>query len=151
MLINLTPHALLFTIASIGVSEASYLIRKRVAAERPVCPIGGGCETVLNSRYNRLLLIHNDILGILFYIASAIVTALIVISDSSSSIFVGTIAANLQRLLLIALEAMLAGATIMSAIFTYLQWKVIKAWCFWCVMSAITIGIMDVIVMTINI
>ena len=139
MIISLTPHALLFTIAAIGISEAAYLIRKRIAAEQPVCPIGGGCETVLNSNYNKLLGIHNDLLGMAFYMGAAAVTGLIVIYDSYP---------DLQSLLLFILEIMLAGATLMSAIFLYLQWKVIKAWCFWCLMSAMTIVIMDVIVVT---
>ena len=149
MLVNLTPHALLFTIAAIGISEASYLIRKRIAAERPVCPIGGGCEQVLNSKYNSLILgIHNDLLGMLFYVGAAIIAGLIVIYDGNPGVLSGLLEDNPQPLLALALEAMLLGATAMSAIFTYLQWKVIKAWCFWCLMSAATIAIMDIIVIT---
>ncbi len=140
MLINLTAHALLFTIAAIGISEAAYLVRKRIAAEAPVCPIGGGCETVLKSQYNKIFGIHNDLLGLAFYILAAFITGLIVIYDSD---------ANLQSILVSTLKAILLGATTASGIFFYLQWKVIKAWCFWCLMSAITIVIMDMIVLTI--
>ena len=137
MPINLTPHALLFTIAAIGISEASYLIRKRIAAERPVCPIGQGCATVLNSKYNRMVLgIPNDLLGIAFYVSLSAVAALIVIGGDNLTLFV-----NIAKILLL-------GGTIMSATLTYLQWKVIRAWCFWCVMSAITVGLMDIIILT---
>ncbi len=137
---DLTPHALLFTIAAVGISEAAYLVRKRIAAEAPVCPIGGGCETVLRSQYNKIFGIHNDLLGLTFYIFAAITTGAIVIYDNDPA---------LQSLLVFILEVMLLGATVMSAIFFYLQWKVIKAWCFWCLMSALTIVIMDIIVLTI--
>ena len=147
MIINLTAHALLFTVTAIGISEASYLIRKRIAAERPVCPIGGGCEQVLNSRYNKLLGIHNDLLGILFYIGAAMISALIVIYDGNVKFASGIATilrvADPQEFLIFIIALMLAGATAMSAIFTYLQWKVIKAWCFWCLMSAATVGITD--------
>ncbi|MBI2639280.1 MAG: vitamin K epoxide reductase family protein [Candidatus Sungbacteria bacterium] len=135
MLINLTPHALLFTVAAIGISETAYLIQKRIAAERPVCPIGEGCETVLNSKYNRLFLgIHNEVFGFLFYIAFAVIAALLVIGAGEIEAFLVPIA-----------WLMLIGATAASAFFIYLQWRVIRAWCFWCVMSAITVGLMDII------
>ena len=80
MPVNLTPHALLFTIAAVGISETAYLIQKRIAAERPVCPIGEGCETVLNSKYNRLFLgVNNEFAGLLFYTFFAAITAFMVI------------------------------------------------------------------------
>ena len=136
-MVNLTPHALLFTIAAIGISETAYLIRARAAAEHPVCPIGKGCITVLSSKYNRLFLrIHNDLLGMLFYLAFAAIAALLVIDIGHNP------------LLLLLAKAFLSGATLMSLIFIYLQWKVIRAWCFWCVMSAATVGLMDLIFLT---
>jgi uncharacterized membrane protein len=137
MIVNLTPHALLFTLSAIGISEASYLVRKRIAAQAPVCPIGGGCETVLTSRYNRLFAgVNNDVAGLLFYLAMAVLTALLVISESPS------------ELIPLAVMALLAGATIVSAALTFVQWRILHAWCFWCVMSAATVMLMDIIVLT---
>jgi uncharacterized membrane protein len=133
-MINLTAHALLFTIASIGISEAMYLIRTRIAAQKPVCPIGEDCSIVLSSKYNRIFGVHNDIVGMAFYVVFAVIIALVVLEIGP-----------LSSILLVA-KILLAGATIMSAIFFYLQWKVIKAWCFWCLMSAATIIIMDLII-----
>ena len=142
-MIHLTAYSLLFTIASIGISEVAYLIRKRRAAEAPVCPIGGGCETVLKSKYNKFFgLVHNDILGMAFYICAAAVSALVVINEQND---------ELVKSLIDVLSIMLAGATAMSLVFTYLQWRVIRAWCFWCLMSAATIVIMDIIVISIKI
>ena len=139
---GLTAYSLLFTIASIGISEVSYLIRKRIAAERPVCPIGEGCETVLNSKYNKFFgVVHNDILGIAFYVGAAIISALVVINEGNQ---------EFVNLLINIMALMLAGATTMSLVFTYLQWKVIKAWCFWCIMSAVTVAAMDAIIIVIK-
>lgn len=134
MLINLTPHALLFTISAVGISETAYLIRKRVAAERPVCPIGENCFTVLSSKYNRFLGIHNDISGLLFYVSFAFISAFLVIGVGSAALWITLV------------WIMLALATLMSLVLIYLQWRVIRAWCFWCLMSAATIGLMDIIV-----
>lgn len=136
MPINLSAYTFLFTIAAIGISEAAYLVEKRKAAEKPVCPIGHGCEEVLNSKYNRLFGIHNDILGLAFYAVSAFILGFIVINGDNSN----------TRLLSYLFYFMLGGATTMSAVFIFLQSQVIKAWCFWCVMSGITIFLMDVIV-----
>jgi uncharacterized membrane protein len=122
-----TPFAILFTLAAIGIAETAYLIRKRKENEKPVCPIGGGCATVLESKYNVTLGIHNDELGLAFYVAMAGVTALLVIGT-------GPLAAwNLLA------AGMIVGALLMSARFVYLQWQVIRAWCFWCLMSTATI------------
>ena len=135
-MLNLTPHALLFTIAAIGIAEAAYLVKTRRREAAPVCPIGQDCSTVLSSRYNHLFGIHNDILGLLFYIVFAAATALLVLETFEAS------------LLLNAMGVMLVGATIMSLFLIYLQANVIRAWCFWCVMSAATVGLMDIIMLT---
>lgn len=134
MLVNLTPHALLFTIAAIGISETAYLIQKRIAAERPVCPIGEGCETVLNSKYNRMFFgIHNEVFGLVFYTFFTAIAAFLVIDI------------NQAKLLITIGWALLFSATLASLVLVYLQWRVIRAWCFWCLMSAITVGLMDIL------
>lgn len=127
----MSEFALLFTMAAVGISETAYLVRQRMSAERPVCPIGGGCVTVLSSGYNRTFGIHNDLLGMLFYVSMCVIAALVVIGTGPAPILLVLAAANL------------AAATLMSAYFFFLQWRVIKAWCFWCLMSAATILIMD--------
>jgi len=137
--VNLTPYALLFTVAAIGVSETSYLIRARRAASGFACPIGQDCAVVLTSKYNHFLpFVHNDILGLIFYLVFTALAALFVLGIGQPT-----------ELMLLA-EVILAGATLMSAIFTYLQWRVIKAWCFWCLMSAGTVVLLDLIMLKIN-
>lgn len=135
----MTPHALLFTIAAIGISETAYLIRKRIALEQPFCPLGESCVSVLTSKYNRLFgLVHNDILGLLFYITLAAFTAFIVIGFGPLAIWD------------LIMKVLLAIGAFISAVLIYLQWKVIKAWCSWCLLSAGTVGLMGLIVLTSN-
>jgi uncharacterized membrane protein len=129
----MTSFALLFTLAAIGISETIYLVRKRIASEKPVCPIGGGCEVVLRSKYNKLFFIPNDLLGFFAYIAIAVLSAFLVSGVPPMLLW-------FKLLLLI-----VGTALFMSLFFTYLQWKVIRAWCFWCLMSAATIFLMSVI------
>jgi len=131
----MTSFALLFTLSSIGISEAVYLIRTRIASEKPICPIGNNCEIVLNSKYNKIFIVHNDILGLLAYIIISFIAAFLVI---------GVPPMPLWNLII---KILVSGATIMSFWFTYLQWRVIHAWCFWCLMSACTIWLMGIIIL----
>ena len=131
----MTPHALLFTLAAIGIAETAYLIEKRKKAQLPVCPIGEDCTTVLKSKYNKIFPgIHNDLLGLLFYVGIAFLTAFLVIGIEPSQLWE-----------LFAKISIISGA-IFSLFLLYLQWKVIRAWCFWCIMSACTIFTMTLII-----
>ena len=130
----MNAFAWIFTMAALGIAETAYLIRSRIVAERPVCPIGGNCAAVLGSTYNRLLgFVHNDVLGGLFYLAMAVLTALVVIGIGPAGI--------LTR----AMIFLASGGSVMSAALIFLQWRVIKAWCFWCLMSAGTVFVMAAI------
>ena len=132
----MTVYAILFTMAAIGVAETVYLIRTRKEADaKVVCPIGGGCNEVLESKYNKLFGIHNDFLGLLFYASSALLMALVVIEVGPVDILLGIV------------SLMIFGAAAMSLRFTYLQWRVIKHWCFWCLMSALIVMIMLVTIL----
>lgn len=129
----MTAFALLFTLASIGLAETSYLIRKRRSSEHVVCVIGNGCGDVLTSKYKTMFGVHNDLLGFLFYGAMMATTALYVIE-------IGDISFWSQ-----AASIMLATALFATLRFVYLQWRVLEVWCFWCIMSATTIGLMAII------
>ena len=133
----MTPHALLFTLAAIGISETAYLIRKRTVHERPVCPIGTGCEAVLGSKYNSIFgIIHNDILGLAFYIALSFLTAFLVIGIGPAALWV------------ILIKTLIFIGVVMSSLLIFFQWRVIKAWCFWCLMAAFTVFTMGIIILT---
>ena len=131
----MTTQALIFTLASLGISETVYLIKSRMTKKPAVCPIGGNCQAVLTSRYRNMFLIPNDVLGLLFYIASSIITALWVIGIPPVVWWIFTI----KLIVLI--------GSLLSVYFTYLQYRVIKAWCFWCLISAATIWLMGFILL----
>jgi len=132
----MTPHSIVFTLAAIGISETAYLIRKRRALQRPVCPIGEDCTVVLSSKYNQILGVHNDVIGFFAYIVIAVIAALLVNG-----------AGPVLRLEFAA-RALVAGGAVFSLFLLYIQWRVLKAWCFWCVMSAFTLFGMLAVVLT---
>lgn len=131
----MTALALLFTLSAIGISEMVYLIRKRVASEKPFCVIGESCEVVLKSKYSKIFIIPNDILAL----ANGLIIAMI-----SSFLVLEIPPLNIWTLIL---KILVGIASLLSLFFTYLQWQVIKAWCFWCVMSACTIWLMGIIIL----
>jgi uncharacterized membrane protein len=132
---RMTTFALLFTLSAIGISETVYLIRARITAEGPVCPIGDGCTKVLTSKYSRMFLVPNDILGLLAYVAIAVIAAFLVIGVPPAPLWS------------IIIKVLIAVAALISLFFTYLQWREIRAWCFWCLMSAFTIWLMGIIIL----
>ncbi|MDP2676930.1 MAG: vitamin K epoxide reductase family protein [bacterium] len=132
----MTALALLFTLAAIGISETAYLIQKRKETKRPVCVIGEDCVKVLSSKYNHIFVfIHNDTAGFLFYIFISCITAFLVIGIPPIAFWI-----------LVAKIAIFAGVGL-SCFFIFLQWKIIRAWCFWCLMSSFTIFAMAFIVL----
>jgi len=131
----MTPHALLFTLAAIGISETAYLIRSRIALKAPICVLGEKCRQVLDSSYQKTLGISNDVLGLVFYFVVSLLSAFLVIEIEPIILWdkiIGTL---------------ILGGALMSLYFIYLQWRVIKAWCFWCLMSAFTIFFMLLIIL----
>ncbi len=134
----MTAFSILFTLSAIGIAISMYLIRSRWAHEKPVCPIGGGCSIVLESKYNRIFGIHNDLVGMAFYVVMAFIAAFLVIGVEPVPLWS-------------VLAAMaVTSAAVMSLFLIFLQWRMIKAWCFWCLISAATVGGMELILLAKN-
>ena len=129
----MNTFTLLFPMAAIGLSISAYLIKGRKKSEAPVCPIGGDCKTVLLSKYNKTFGVNNDVLGLIFYSSIIAMTAFILIGIEPFEIW--------QRLII----AFVTIGSLMSLRFIYIQWRLLKAWCFWCLMSAFTIGVMEAV------
>lgn len=135
----MTSEALIFTLSALGISETVYLIKKRLRSEKPFCPIGDDCEKVLTSKHSKMFIMPNDILGLLFYIACSLIASFLVMGVAPLPFWYNLI-------------NILVGLGLIFSIFlVYLQFKIIKAWCFWCLMSAFTVWLMGVILIFSNI
>lgn len=135
----MTPLSVIFVLSVLGIAETAYLIGKRIAMEKPFCPMGGDCDLVLTSKYNHLLGVPNDILGLLSYMAVAAISAALYLGISS------------VLPLALLLHIIVAMACIMSAVLIYIQWRLIKAWCFWCLISSLTVLIMGAMLLIMKI
>lgn len=129
------PYTALFVLAVMGINETTYLIRKRIGGSAPVCPIGSECDKVLLSKHRNMLVIPLDVWGLLFYCTIALACSLAVVGMAPQTFWEPFIT-----------YVVMAGA-IFSLFFTYVQWRIIGAWCFWCLTSAFTVWIMGIIIM----
>ncbi len=113
----------LIILSILGVFDASYLTAKHYLDGAVYCPIGKSCETVLTSEYSTFYEIPVSLFGAFFYLAILILSLLCF--ETNKKRFIKTM-------------FFLSGMGLaVSAYFFYLQLSVIKAFCFYCVISAI--------------
>lgn len=114
--------ATLIVLGILGAIDAAYLVWKNRKKQPLVCPIGDDCNVVLNSKWNKTFFIRNDILGLLFYIG-IIVGAILLYFDMGGII---------ETLLLVG-----SGVGVLfSGLLVFVQAKIIKNYCFYCLVSA---------------
>lgn len=119
-----------------GVCETAYMMRTRLTKRPAVCPMGkeASCSEVLESKYNTFFGIHNDFFGFAYY-ATVVLLSLF--------LNIGFGPANYIKALLIL--AITAGAS-MSIYLTYVQARILHAWCFWCLTSAATTWLLAIFI-----
>lgn len=111
-------------LALIGFADSAFLLAKRLSGGPIPCVLGfTGCDTVSKSPYSVLLGIPLSAYGMVFYLGIGILGLLYL--DTKNTLF--------ARLLLPATALGFA----MSAYFIYVQKFLIKAFCVYCILSAI--------------
>ena len=112
----------LIVLSLLGIVNTVYLIWKSRMKEPLVCPIGQDCNKVLDSKWNKIFFIKNDILGLLFYIG--IITGAVLLLFNFDEI--------IKTILIFA-----SGIAVLFSIFlVFIQAKIIKNYCFYCLISA---------------
>lgn len=122
---------LLLILALIGFADAVYLTIKHYLGDAPLCSIFNGCDTVTTSRFATVGPISVALLGALYYLA-VFILLLIYIDRRREKILKWV--SSLTELGFFA-----------SLWFVYLQAFVLKAFCLYCLISAITSTLLFVI------
>lgn len=125
-------HLILFVLSLVGFAEALYLNYECRRNRAPVCLIGNDCAVVWESPYSKTFGISNEVLGLVYYATLAVVEWMLFSGDTSVQVVIGE-------------YIILFGGAVMSCYFFYVQWRLIKAWCFWCTLSAIIVWVMLVL------
>lgn len=117
-------NRLVFVLSLLGLGVAAFLFYEYTFSATVYCLVGTGCDVVRNSPYATFLGISIPIFGIFYYLTMAI---LAIIRSH-----------NLSKKIYFKLQL---WATVLAVAFgvylTYLEFFVIKAVCFWCVLSFI--------------
>lgn len=114
--------ASLIVLSILGIFISGHLIKKRVKKQPLVCPINGNCEKVVSSKWNNIFFIKNDLLGLIYYII-ILMLAIYLFFISINLLFITKIISGL--------------ALLFSLFLLIIQAKVIKKFCFYCLISAI--------------
>lgn len=117
-------NRLVFILSLLGFAVSAFLFYEYTFSGAVLCPVGRGCDIVRASPYAYIFGIPIPLLGLVFYLAMAILSVV------HSHDFPTKLVRKLQ--LLVGFSGVGFGIYL-----TYLEAYVIKAFCFWCVTSFI--------------
>ncbi|MEK7557538.1 MAG: vitamin K epoxide reductase family protein [Patescibacteria group bacterium] len=120
-------NVLLVLFALGGLAVSSYIYSKKRRHERLVCLMHKNCDTVVHSRYSALLFgIPNEVLGMIYFGLVAVVAVTVLLGFSSIGIFQLVPA-------LVVIGGVAAG---FSVVLIFIQAKILREWCDYCLISA---------------
>jgi uncharacterized membrane protein len=119
----------------LGILDASYVTWSRFSGVLPPCKPPFACETVLNSSWSKIGPVPLSVLGILFYSTFFLIAALSVLEVKA--IKKGQFSVPIPALIIL-LGCFGAG---FSLYLVFIMGVILKAWCLYCLLSALNCGI----------
>lgn len=113
----------------LGLAASFYIFIKKSKKQPLTCHIDhGGCNVVVNSKYSRMFGVPNEAIGLLYY---------------GGVVILGLLELAGVRLLSIPLFLLLflgvaAGSALFSLVLIFVQAFVLKSWCEYCLVSAVS-------------
>lgn len=110
-----------------GIITSGYLVWKHYRKQQQplVCPLNHDCSIVTESKWSHLFYVRNEVLGLLFYIGMLIAG----LGMAFLSEYVG--------LLRLAIEISATAGVLFSVFLVFIQIKIIKDYCFYCLISTV--------------
>ncbi len=122
-------YDILVIFSALALTVSVYLSVAKTMSITVPCDITGGCESVLSSKYSEVLGVPLSTVGIVYF----------------SLILVTALLANHYRNAQKALTLFLAGGSIGSLVFLFLQFFVIRAVCQYCLLTDLTTILMFIL------
>lgn len=116
-----------FIVLAIGgvIDAANLMYRHAMKAKKPmICPLNGDCSAVTESKWSTTFGVRNDLLGLLYYLAT--------LAGIISAQYLPSFRSAIYLLLVL----MTGGGLLFSAYLIYVQAKIIRQYCFYCLVSA---------------
>lgn len=107
-----------------GIFNAGYLVWTHRQKKPLVCPLDHDCSTVTESKWSRIFFIRNDTIGLFFF--------LMMLLGSLAAFFLSEFANLLYWFLFLAT----GFALLFSLFLIFIQFYVLKDYCFYCCISA---------------
>lgn len=104
-----------------GISISGFIILKRSKKQPLVCPINQDCNKVVNSKWSKIFFVKNDIIGILYYLFILILSIIVILNENP----IPTISKIISGI-----------ALIFSTFLAFVQIKILKNYCFYCLLSS---------------
>lgn len=127
-----TANRLIFFLAIIGMLIAGYILYTYVTGSPIVC-VNQGCELVRKSKYANPFGLPMPLFGLVGYFLILILS------------FLKTLQSKFDKLLNFILVAISAFGFLFVSYLTLIEAFVIKAYCMWCIFSAITMTVIFII------
>ncbi len=114
-----------------GIITSGYLVWKHYWTQvqkqkQPlVCPLNHDCSIVTESKWSHILYVRNEVLGLLFYIGMLVAGLGVAFLSDYAGLLRSTI------------HLSAASGALFSAALVFIQIKVIKDYCFYCLISAV--------------
>lgn len=124
-------NILFLFVSVLGVLDSGYLTRAHYSKDPLNCPIFGGCDIVTNSAYSEIFGVPVAALGLLFYLTVFLLSLISFLSDNKKFLMLASILTPFGFLA--------------SMIFVSIMVFVIKALCFYCLISATTSTVLFVL------
>jgi len=114
------PIISLIILAILGIINTLYLIISRLNKRKLICPINQDCNKVVESKWGKIFYINNDYLGLLYYLF----------------ILIGLLYLNFVSENILFIMKIVSIVSLSFSIFLfYIQVKIIKSYCFYCILS----------------
>ena len=120
-----------------GILVSIYIWHKKRTTVPFLCPLNSDCTKVLTSRWSSTFGIPNELLGIAGFLGFGVGAALVLRGVA----FVWFVP------VLLALKLAAVGALGFTLFLLYLQLRVIREWCFWCLVTAACTISIDLIIL----
>jgi len=117
--------ALFIVLCVLGLANSLYLVRKHQQKKPLICPLEHDCSVVTESRWSHVFGVRNEVLGTLFFLS--------LLGGILSTIF----APALQPTIFFLLIMGTGGSLLFSGFLIFVQIKIIKDYCFYCLLSAL--------------